>query len=218
MKKTLLILAMIASSVLFSCNPDNNDDDDSPSNPSSNEINGHKYVDLGLSVKWATCNVGAENPGDYGDYFAWGETETKSYYDEDNCDTYGVEMDDISGDPDYDVANKKWGGTWRMPTRYEMEELVEECEWEWIEAEVNGISGCRVTGPNGNHIFLPAADHRFGTSLDSDGGDGYYWSSTPHGNYDSSAYFLIFSDGLEELDVGYGFPRFIGQPVRPVSG
>ena len=214
MKKTLLILAMIASSVLFSCNPDNNDDDDSPSNPSNNEINGHKYVDLGLSVKWATCNVGAENPGDYGDYFAWGETKTKSYYDYDNCDTYG-EMDDISGDPDYDVANKKWGGTWRMPTRYEMEELVEECEWECIEAEVNGISGCRVTGPNGNHIFLPAAGNRVGSSLNLDGSDGYYWSSTPHDDsLDYFAYRLGFFDGIEYV---YYDDRYCGRSVRPVT-
>ena len=215
MKKTLLILAMIASSVLFSCNPDNNDDDDSPSNPSNNEINGHKYVDLGLSVKWATCNVGAENPGDYGDYFAWGETKTKSYYDEDNCDTYGVEMDDISGDPDYDVANKKWGGTWRMPTRYEMEELVEECEWEWIEAEVNGISGCRVTGPNGNHIFLPAAGLRDGTSLCDDGYIGFYWSSTPSDDYIYyNAYSLHFGYGGEYVGDYY---RILGRTVRPIT-
>ena len=87
-------------------------------------INGHEYVDLGLSVKWATCNIGAETPWDYGDYFAWGETEPKDDYSSGNCLTYGIELPDISGDPEYDAARAGWGGTWRMPTGTEMDELI----------------------------------------------------------------------------------------------
>lgn len=200
---------MIACSMMFSCNPDNNDDDDSPSNLISNEINRHKYVDLGLSVEWATCNVGASSPEYYGDYFAWGETETKSYYDEDNCDAYGVEYD-ISGDPDYDLANKKWGGSWRMPTQYEMEELVEECEWEWIEA--NNVRCCRVTGPNGNSIFLPASGSRYESSLINAGESGSYWSSTPPNTI--FAYFLSLRSG--DIRVNWR-SRDYGCSVRPVS-
>ena len=102
-----------------------------------------------------------------------------------------------------------------MPTRYEMEELEEECEWEWIEAEANGVSGCRVTGPNGNHIFLPAPGDRYGSSLYHEGSYGYYWSSAPGDNdYDSSAYGLRFDGGGEYVNYD---SRSYGQTVRPVS-
>uniref|UniRef100_UPI0025B2398C PEGA domain-containing protein n=2 Tax=uncultured Muribaculum sp. TaxID=1918613 RepID=UPI0025B2398C len=84
-----------------------------------NTINGHEYVDLGLSVKWAACNVGASSPEDYGNYYAWGETATKAEYTESNSKTYGKTMGDISGNPQYDAARANWGGTWRLPTKAE---------------------------------------------------------------------------------------------------
>lgn len=182
---------------------------------SSGTINGHEYVDLGLSVKWATCNVGANKPEKYGDYYAWGETNTKSSYKEDNCTTYGKQMNDISGNPQYDVARKKWGVTWRMPTKAEMLELINSCTCQWTTQ--NGVKGYKVTGPNGNHIFLPAAGCRYGSSLVNDGYYGYYWSSTPYdvNGYDGSAYSLGFGDGSE--GVHWYYNRKFGLTVRPIT-
>lgn len=182
----------------------------------SGTINGYDWVDLGLpsGLKWATCNIGAENPEDYGDYYAWGETETKSTYTEENSITYGVEIEDISGNPEYDAATANWGSTWRMPTKEDCAELVNECTWQWTTQ--NGVNGQKVTGPNDNYIFLPAAGYRDGSSLFSDGNYGNYWSSTPADNniYDIKAYYLNFGDGFEDVD---GIYRYYGQTVRPVS-
>ena len=188
------------------------------------EIAGHYYVDLGLpsGVKWATCNVGASSPEDYGDYFAWGETSPKVVYDWDTylhwndldgdgyCD-YGEPTinSDISGNVQYDAATANWGGNWRMPTKDEMQELVDHCEWEWTQ--VNGVNGSKVIGPNGSCIFLPAAGLRYGTTLTNDGNYGSCWSSTP---YDSYASHLSFYDGDEGV---YGSNRYYGQTVRPIS-
>ena len=179
-----------------------------------NYINGHEYVDLGLSVKWATCNVGANKPEDYGNYYAWGETNTKSSYKEDNCTTYGKQMNDISGNPQYDVARKKWGVTWRMPTKAEMLELINSCTCQWTTQ--NGVKGYKVTGPNGNHIFLPAAGYRNGSSLFYDGDGGIYWSSAPNDyGHDYNAYGLGFYNGGEY--VGWGYYRNYGFSVRPIT-
>lgn len=212
MKRTLFILAIIAGAMMVSCNPD---DDDSNNNNGGNNCNGqhngHEYVDLGLSVKWATCNVGATSPEDYGHYFAWGETRPKEKYTEENSLTYGIQMSDISGNAQYDAATANWGGDWRMPTKEEMEELLNNCEWEWTTQ--NGV-GYKVTGPNGKYIFLPAAGDRYGSSLDNAGYSGYYWSSTPYDYYDYYAYILEFSDGSEYV---IGTPRSVGFTVRPIT-
>ena len=181
------------------------------------EIAGHYYVDLGLpsGVKWATCNVGASSPEDYGDYFAWGETSPKAEYTWGNSVTYGEQMSDISGNAQYDAATANWGGSWRMPTKEQMEELVEHCEWEWTE--VNGVNGAKVIGTNGSCIFLPAAGVRDGSSLGYDGDFGHYWSSTPNDyDYDSDAYILDFGDGYES--VNWTNYRYFGLTVRPISG
>ena len=179
-------------------------------------IAGHGYVDLGLpsGVKWATCNVGASSPEDYGDYFAWGETSPKAEYTWENSVTFGDQMSDISGNAQYDAATANWGGSWRMPTNDEMQELVDHCEWEWTE--VNGVNGSRVIGPNGSCIFLPAAGYRGGSSLNSGGGFGYYWSSTPlDDGGDGIAYYLGFDDGGGF--VGWSGYRNYGLTVRPIT-
>ena len=178
------------------------------------EIAGHGYVDLGLpsGVKWATCNVGASSPEDYGDYFAWGETSPKVGYTWKNSVTYGEQMSDISGNDQYDAATANWGGSWRMPTREQMEELVDYCEWEWTQ--VNGVYGSKVTGPNGSCIFLPAAGGRDGSSLYHAGSYGHYWSSTPHVNLVNSAYYLYFISFVSDV---YHYDRYYGQTVRAVS-
>ena len=173
------------------------------------EINGHEWVDLGLSVLWATCNVGASSPSDYGNYYAWGETDTKLIYK--NSRTYNVDMPDISGDPKYDAVTVNWGGGWRMPTNAEFEELVNKCDWEWTSQ--GGHNGYKVTGPNGNSIFLPAAGRRGGMSLEYAGDNGYYWSSTSDGGAEG-AYCLEFGSGNHYV---YRYGRYLGQSVRPVS-
>lgn len=178
-------------------------------------INGHEYIDLGLpsGLKWATCNVGANKPEDYGNYYAWGETKTKSSYTQSNSVTYGNKnFSDIGGDSQYDAAQANWGGTWRLPTRAELEELEDKCTWTWTMQ--NGVKGYKVTGPNGNSIFLPAAGYRYGTSLCSGGYYGYYWSSTPYDGYDGRAYILDFSNGCEDVGISL---RNDGLTVRPVS-
>ena len=174
---------------------------------------GHSWVDLGLpsGKKWATCNVGATSPEEYGDYFAWGEITTKAEYTEENSTTYGKTMNDISGNAQYDAARANWGGSWRMPTYAEMRELY-RCTWTWTTQD--GVNGYKVTGPSGASIFLPAAGGRLGSSLDYAGCRGGYWGSTPS-DYALSAYNLRFdSDGLSMNDDGYFRAR--GLSVRPV--
>ena len=188
---------------------------------------GHAYVDLGLSVKWATMNVGADSPEDYGDYFAWGETQPKDVY---NWDTYKW-YDGNSGtqtkyctDSDYgtvdnktilelsdDAANANWGGSWRMPTKEDQEELYTQCSWTW--GQKNGVSGYTVTGPNGNSIFLPAAGFRYTSHLSKAGSSGFYWSSSLATGLSNNAFDLSFGSSIVVSDCYY---RDYGRSVRPV--
>ena len=137
-----------------------------------------EVVDLGLSVYWASCNLGASKPEEYGDYYAWGETSTKnkynestySYYDS-STTTYTDIGSEISG-TEYDAAHMNLGGDWRMPTKEEMQELKNKCTWEWTQ--IDGVNGYKVTGPSGDSIFLPAAGYYNDTK------NKYleYWTST----------------------------------------
>lgn len=146
-------------------------------------------VDLGLSVKWAACNLGAASPEEYGDYFAWGEVEPKIDYTEPNYKHVDIEisgdytfynyilpdgLSDISGTV-HDAASVNWGSGWRMPTKLEMMELLEN--GDLILATYNGVDGARIVGPNGNSIFLPFGGFRSEYGISGKGVDGYYWSS-----------------------------------------
>lgn len=202
---------------------------DGPDNTNT-YINGHEYVDLGLSVKWATCNVGASKPEESGGYYAWGETEEKDDYgwwdtykwcEGDECSMTKYCIDSYYGKidnkmvlaPEDDVAHVKWGGTWRMPTKAEMQELLDKCEWQWTNRR--GVYGYRVFGPNGNSIFLPAAGFRYCTDLYDTGYNGYYWSSSLYEGYSNGAYYWCFTrDGYEWA---YFNNRYLGHSVRPVS-
>ena len=181
--------------------------------PATGTSNGYGYVDLGLSVKWATCNVGATSPEEYGNYYAWGETITKKTYTSNNCTTENVFFKyDFSGESKYDAATANWGVDWRMPTLDELIELHENCTWEWISS--NDFKGCKVTGPNGNSIFLPAAGFYYESSLVEAGDRGFYWSSSPIGNQTFFAYSLGFynsSHGVTNIQ-----NRYDGLSVRPV--
>ena len=192
--------------------------------------NGNEYVDLGLSVKWATCNVGANAPKEYGDYFSWGEVEPKTTY---SWSTYkycagssstmtkycsqssygnnGFTDGKTVLDPEDDVATANWGGAWRMPTDEEWSELRTECTW--TRTTENGVYGRKVTGPNGNSIFLPAAGCMYDSGLGSAGSDGNYWSSSLLTGSPNDAYGVYFDSG----SMGWNYTsRFCGQSVRPV--
>lgn len=191
--------------------------------------NGYEYVDLGLSVKWATCNVGAESPEDYGDYFAWGETEAKEYYEWSSykhCEgtstsltkyctslNYGIVDDNKTKlELEDDAAHVNWGGSWRMPTDSELEDLIDYCTWEWISQ--NGIYGYKATSKiNGNFIFLPAAGSISAYDLRSDGWDSVYWSSKLPAARNESAYYLLLYPEVQSIS--YGF-RCYGRSVRAV--
>lgn len=173
------------------------------------EINGHAYVDLGLSVKWATCNVGANSPEEYGQYFAWGETNPKTEFTEENSLTNKKHMEDFSGDEQYDAAAANWGGGWRMATSDEYTELINDCTWILVENE-----GYKVTGPNGNSIFIPTSGFYNGSTLDNSGT--FSWSSTPCNEYDNdvqSKAFCIYADFIFVSNLA---DRYVGATVRPV--
>ena len=172
-------------------------------------VNDHGYVDLGLSVKWATCNVGASSPSDYGDYYAWGEIST---YSTSTSKTYGKSMGNIGGNSSYDVARYRWGGSWRLPTKAELEELKTKCTWTWTTQ--GGHNGYKVTSKtNGKSIFLPTAGWRDGASPIYVGESGYYWSSSPHESNTRSAYSLYFYSSGHDVD---WYRRSLGFSVRPV--
>ncbi len=156
---------------------------DNTSVTEGNTINGHEYVDLGLSVKWATHNIGAIGPVYKGEYFAWGEITGKN-----NENNAYNDVSDIAGNPLYDAARANWGGTWRLPTKDEICELIEKCKWKWIKAD----EGYRITGPNGNSIFLPANGIITSVGLYLVGYSGDYWSPT-HDNSNSRSYNLYFN-------------------------
>lgn len=173
-------------------------------------------VDLGLSVYWASCNLGAEKPEEYGDYYAWGETKTKSSYTEDNYSYYNSSTsqyidigDDISG-TQYDAATVNLGSDWRMPTRQEMEELVKKCTWEWTQ--VSGVNGYKVTGPNGNSIFLPAAGLQ--THRTYYNGSYLYYSTGSEASYDSSNHLYATSGTKGVSGINH---KSIGESIRPVT-
>ena len=190
--------------------------------------NGHEYVDLGLSVKWATCNVGANKPEDYGDYFAWGETKPKTTYywvtykwcrgSYDKLTKYNDKSSNGTIDNKTqlelsdDAARANWGGTWRMPTSAEQDELREQCTWTWTSQ--NGVNGYKVTSKkNGNNIFIPAAGFRTFSSLDYAGSYGYFWSSSLNTHDTDFAWYV----GFYSSRVGRDFNnRYYGLSVRPV--
>ena len=176
---------------------------------------GHEYVDLGLSVKWATCNVGASSPTGYGNYYAWGEINTSSEYEEETCKTWELDIGDIGGNAAYDAARANWGGNWRLPTESEFEELIDNCTYK--PTTQKGVAGMRFTSKkNGNSIFFPAADDCVGASCvpqRSYHGYGNYWSSTPHGSlrHAIEMHFMLGGDASTS-----GIYRYYGLLVRPV--
>ena len=179
-------------------------------------------IDLGLpsGTKWASCNVGATKPEEYGGYYAWGETEEKEVYNWStyiHCDgSYETCHDlgeDISG-TEYDVAHVKWGGKWCMPTLDDIKELLDNCTSEWTT--LNGVNGRKFTSNiNGNSIFLPAAGFRWDGDLVYAGSGGIYWSSSQYPSDSDYAYYLLLDFDSGSAYWG-SFYRNSGQSVRPV--
>ena len=194
--------------------------------------NTHEYVDLGLpsGLLWATCNVGATSPEDYGDYFAWGETTPKDTY---NWSTYqycngayntltkyctnadygnnGFVDNLTTLFPEDDAATANWGSGWRMPTKEEWQELRDNTTVTWTTQ--NGVNGRLFTASNGNSLFLPAAGYRSSSSLTYAGSYGGYWSRSLSADYPDGAWSFGFTNG------GYGMSslgRYCGFTVRPV--
>ena len=160
---------------------------------------------------------GCRQPSDYGDYYAWGETSTKTTYTRNNSKTYhkGSYNREIGGDASLDAARANWGGTWRLPTDAEFQELVANCTWKWTTQ--GGQNGYKVTSKkNGNSIFLPAAGWRFDSSLHNAGWVGSYWSSSPGwgGRYVHGLDFHHYSSRPRTC---WYSCRYCGQSVRPVS-
>ena len=206
---------------------------------SKNTKTTHEYVDLGLSIKWATCNVGADKPEENGILYAWGETEPKNILDPRNWMTgkwgnvmfgftkyntnseYGTVDNKTTLDPEDDVAHVIWGGKWRMPTKQEMVELLDNCTWEWTT--LNGVNGYRVTskkqGYTNRSIFLPAAGHALNLRYEY-GSRGSYWSSTIEPLNDGMGSLSCHSAAIIDFSsrhavISYG-SRESGYSIRPV--
>lgn len=213
---------------------------------SANMHNGYEYVDLGVvvdgkTILWAKTNIGAALPADYGDYYAWGETETKDYYSESTYeyyqyleevpgeeDEYGIITggtpagyqyvnigEDISG-TEYDVAHVKWQGLWRMPSKAEQDALRNQCKWTWCQMKNSNnetVNGYKVekNGDPSVFIFLPAAGCRYYSTLDLAGSGGDYWSSSLYS--ETYAYVLDFYSSSIFWNL---YVRYYGLSVRPV--
>ena len=219
----VLVALMPALSIsLISCNPEDGE-----------EEKFYVAVDLGLSVKWAACNVGTDLPEGSGAYFAWGElSEKDSYVSEEykwskkDGDNYKIvtkyctnskygDVDNKSVlEAEDDVAHVKWGGNWRLPTKEEFKELRDKCTREWVS--VNGVNGYKFTGPNGNSIFLPASGRRsYEYQIDDEGVEGHYWSSTISETDCFMAFTVAFSE--KETPRQIKTSRWFGLTVRPVT-
>ena len=175
--------------------------------PTKGKVSGHEWVDLGLSVQWASCNLGASSPSEVGSYYAWGETDTKENFSK---NTYNVSASKSKLSLTDDAAAKNWGGTWRMPTAKEMTELREKCKWTWTTQ--GGKNGYKVTSKvTGNSIFLPATGQMSGSMLVFEDDLGYYWTSVS--DFAKTASNLFFSSG--QVSEGAEL-RENGYPIRPV--
>ena len=231
MKRLFSILCCALAVLLTACEKPS-DPNNSSSGGGSGSANGHEYVDLDLpsGTLWATMNVGATSPEDYGDYFAWGETLLKDEYNwstykwcEGSYDTqtkycidsnYGTVDNKTTLDLSDDAAYVNWGSSWRMPTKAEQDELRNTNYTTLTWTTQNGVKGYKVTSKtNGNSVFLPAAGYRNDSSLNGAGSYGDYWSSSLDTSYSFNAYYLYFNSS--NVDWSYGNRRY-GRSVRAV--
>ena len=194
---------------------------------------GYEYVDLGLpsGLKWAKCNVGAETETEYGDYFMWGSTRPNTAdecvwehapfnggYPEYNADAFNSVKNTACPNgvlaKEYDAATQIMGGDWRMPTKDELKELLNNTTNEWMT--LNGVSGRKFISKTdeSKYIFIPAAGHCYNGSVGTVGDDGVVWSSSFNTYYSESAWYLYFNSGGCGM---YGFLHYFGRSIRPVT-
>ena len=237
MKKALIVVLLVTTAFCIAgFTPINfTEHNGYPQGKGNGSLNGHEYVDLGLpsGTLWATCNVGAKSPEDYGDYFAWGETRTKASF---SNSTYKYSKAKIHGEytkysyntengyngyvdklttlePNDDAATVNWGSGWRIPTKDECEELLKHTTKK-VET-VHKVKGMRLTGPNGQSIFLPAAGNRVDTKLLHNGTEGSYWSSSLN-TVVSAAWNFYCNCKSKSCDMFDFNDREIGHTIRPV--
>lgn len=181
-------------------------------------------VDLGLSVKWAVHNIGAELASDYGTYYAWGELESKTRYwydtykftDSNECEQCVIDLGSSICGTEYDVARHIWKGEWRLPTDQEILELRNNCSWKWTS--LDGVNGFMITGPNGNSIFLPAGGAILGEKNEELGHECSYWSGTK--SFVRNAFTILAfvdEDDGDTIVKCWGDYRPMGRLVRPVK-
>ena len=192
-----------------------------------NDIDSFEYVDMGLSVRWGTCNVGAATPEEYGYYFAWGEVETKEYYQLNNyrwaasvsgmilkycTNSFLGNVDNKTQlEPEDDAAHVICEDMWRIPTEYEFNELIDNCSITWTSS--NGVYGLEfVSNKNGNSIFIPAAGYYYDVEKDASS-FGYYWTSSLDINDSTRGKQFAFNEDGHILSSS---TRFFGQTIRPV--
>lgn len=221
MKKIVLILATLG--LFISCNPENN-----PNN-TDNPAKALSAIDLGLSVKWGSCNLGASKPEEFGNYYAWGETKPKDDY---SSETYKLGETDPKGSmvptkycsqdrltelkAEDDAATIALGGKWRMPTGDELKELVDKCTWTLTSQ--NDVKGYLVTGPSGNSIFLPGAGMKRNTAV-LYLGEPTYWSSSVHvPEHFPDDYKDVWCIQINNNKIWFsGSLRWYGYSIRPVT-
>lgn len=184
------------------------------------DIQGLKPIDLGLSVKWASCNYGAQKAEESGIYVAWGELDAKGEYNVKNSTTFGFSVSELRSKKiidkkdiltkDYDVATKYLGAGWRIPTDEEIEELINKCKWTWMIKD--GIKGYKVSGPNGKYIFLPAKGYYYEQDLYESDESGNYWTSTAYDNANFSMGLIFTKRNAKVNETG----RSGGRCIRPV--
>jgi hypothetical protein len=236
--KTTRLYTLVALLMVFtiSCNKledqNNGGNDNGGNNGGGNQIN-HEYVDLGLpsGTLWATCNVGADMPEDYGDYFAWGETNQKDFYDWNTykyCNGDYNKLTKYCSNPNFgdnnftdnltvlqpadDAASISWGNDWRTPTQAQWQELENNISSIWTT--LNGVNGRLFTANNGNSIFFPAAGFHSESSFNDISKSGRYWSSSLITGSPSYAWHYGF--GLYTTNVNGSGRRYDGQSIRPV--
>lgn len=222
---TAIMIAVMLSVSFISCGGDDGNDGGTGHNDNDHQLNGHEWVDLGLpsGTLWATCNIGASSPEDYGGYFAWGETTSKDYYSwstykycegtsntltkYNNKSNYGIVDDKTELEDADDAATVNWGSGWQMPSRGQCEELRNSSNTTSEWTSLNGVYGRKITSrTNGNSIFLPAAGERYDDTYQAFQEYGYYRSRT-----------VSYSIKFRNRDEGwYGGEREYGQSVRPV--
>lgn len=204
------IFSFVILAIVFSgCKKEPFEWDDDTNGPTESTI---EMVDLGLSVKWASCNIGAILPWQFGNYYSWGEVSTKDEYNPENSVTNGVHLINFSGDATYDAARALWGGKWRLPTRAELNELVKSCSWH----ECYYPNGVFAEGPNGKSIFFPYGGFINSVALEEGGSVGYYWSSERY-SVDRTEASCLYLDYREHRVSVSSQSRYMGFNIRPVS-